>query len=85
MGGAIGPHCAAAKAGLPGLSHAYAAVLAKQANAVAPALIETDMIKDNPAVKPTLIPLARFGQPRDVADVVLLLATSAVSTGKPLT
>jgi len=30
-------------------------------NVIAPALIETDMIKDNPAIKPTLIPIGRFG------------------------
>ena len=41
-GGVIGPHYAASKAGLVGLTHSYAALLAKEgitANAIAPALI----------------------------------------------
>ena len=43
--GVIGPHYAASKAGLIGLAHSYAALLAKEgitSNVIAPALIETD-------------------------------------------
>jgi 3-oxoacyl-[acyl-carrier protein] reductase len=50
-GGVIGPHYAASKAGLIGLAHSYAAMLVKEgitSNVIAPALIETDMIKGNP-------------------------------------
>ena len=50
-GGVIGPHYAASKAGLIGLTHSYASLLAKEgitANAIAPALIRTDMITSNP-------------------------------------
>ena len=53
--GVIGPHYAASKAGAIGLTHSYAALLAKEgitANAIAPALIETEMITSNP--KPAL-------------------------------
>jgi 3-oxoacyl-[acyl-carrier protein] reductase len=42
-GGVIGPHYAASKAGIHGLTHSYAALLAKEGitvNAIAPALIE---------------------------------------------
>src|SRR5208337_1725390 len=42
LGGVVGPHYAASKAGLIGLTHSYAALLAKEGitvNAVAPALI----------------------------------------------
>ena len=45
-GGVIGPHYAASKAGILGLTHSYAALLAKEGitvNAIAPALIETEM------------------------------------------
>jgi 3-oxoacyl-[acyl-carrier protein] reductase len=88
LGGVIGPHYAAAKAGLIGLTHSYAAMLAKYggitANAVAPALIETDMIRHNTNIKPTLIPIGRFGQPDEVADVVLLLATNGYITGQTI-
>ena len=65
-GGIIGPHYAAAKAGIIGLTHSYAALLAKEGitvNAIAPALIETDMIRDNPHARPDLIPVGRFTGP----------------------
>lgn len=86
LGGVIGPHYAASKAGMLGLTHSYAAMLAQYggitSNAIAPALIETDMIKDNPNIKPTLIPLGRFGQPDEVADIVLLLAINGYINGQ---
>ena len=55
-GGVIGPHYAASKAGIHGLTHSYAALLAKEGitvNAIAPALIETDMMRDNPRARRT--------------------------------
>ena len=78
-GGVIGPHYAASKAGLIGLTHSYASLLARHGitvNAIAPALIETEMITKNPNIKPDLIPLQRFGQPEEVAEVVLLLVNN---------
>ena len=54
-GGVIGPHYAASKAGLIGLTHSYAALLAKEgitANAIALALIATDMVTSNPNASP---------------------------------
>jgi 3-oxoacyl-[acyl-carrier protein] reductase len=86
-GGVIGPHYAASKAGLIGLMHSYASLLAKEgitANAIAPALIETDMIKGNEAIKPTLIPLGRFGKAGEVASVVTLLAMNGYVTGQTI-
>lgn len=88
LGGVIGPAYAASKAGMLGLTHSYAALLAKYggitANAIAPALIETDMLKNNPNVKPDLIPIGRFGQPSEVADIVLLLATNGYINGQTI-
>ncbi|RYC68010.1 3-oxoacyl-ACP reductase FabG [Spirosoma sordidisoli] len=88
LGGVVGPHYAAAKAGMLGLTHAYAGMLAQYggitANAIAPALIETDMIRNNPAIKPTIIPLGRFGQPEEIADVALLLATNGYINGQTI-
>src|SRR6478609_9398497 len=63
-GGVVGPHYAASKAGMIGLTHSYASLLAKEgitSNAIAPALIETDMVRNNPAATPALIPIGRFG------------------------
>ena len=86
-GGVIGPHYAASKAGMIGLTHSYASMLAKHgitANAIAPALIETEMIKNNPNIKADLIPIKRFGQPKEVADVVLLLASNGYINGQTI-
>jgi 3-oxoacyl-[acyl-carrier protein] reductase len=86
-GGVIGPHYAASKAGLLGLTHSYASLLAKEgitANAIAPALIETDMIRGNPAATPALIPIGRFGTTDEVASVAILLASNGYITGQTI-
>lgn len=87
LGGVIGPHYAASKAGMIGLMHSYAHLLAKEgitANAIAPALIETDMIRGNPNIRPDLLPVGRFGQIDEVAETVLLLARNGYMTGQTL-
>jgi 3-oxoacyl-[acyl-carrier protein] reductase len=85
VGGLVGPHYAAAKAGMLGLTRAYASVLAKEgitANAVCPALIDTEMVRANPRATPSLIPIGRFGTADEVASVVLMLAENAYMTGQ---
>jgi 3-oxoacyl-[acyl-carrier protein] reductase len=87
LGGVIGPHYAASKAGAIGLTHAYAALLAKEGitvNAIAPALIETEMITSNPKARPDLIPVGRFGTIEEVADVVVMLASNGYITGQTI-
>jgi 3-oxoacyl-[acyl-carrier protein] reductase len=86
-GGVIGPHYAASKAGLIGLAHSYAHLLAKEgitANAIAPALIETDMIKNMPTIKPEMIPVGRFGHVNEVASVAVMLASNPYITGQTI-
>ena len=86
-GGVIGPHYAASKAGLHGLAHSYASLFAKEgitANAIAPALIDTDMVRGNPAARPDLIPVKRFGLPDEVAAVAVLLASNGYITGQTI-
>ncbi len=85
VGGVVGPHYAASKAGLHGLTHAYASLLAKEGitvNAIAPALIETEMVTSNPRARPDLIPVGRFGMAEEVADVAVLLAANGYVTGQ---
>jgi 3-oxoacyl-[acyl-carrier protein] reductase len=87
LGGVIGPHYAAPKAGLHGLMHSYATLLAKEgitANVVAPALIETEMVTSNPRATPSLLPVGRFGRAEEVADVVVMLAANAYITGQTI-
>ncbi len=83
-GGVIGPHYAASKAGLIGLTHGYASFLVKEGvtvNAVAPALILTDMTAH---LKPDVIPLGRFGTPEEVAGAVVMLAENGFITGQTI-
>jgi len=86
-GGVIGPHYAASKAGLIGLAHSYAALLAKEgitANAIAPALLETDMVTGNLNASPDRIPLGYFGHPDEAGRAAVLLAESDYITGHTL-
>jgi 3-oxoacyl-[acyl-carrier protein] reductase len=85
VGGLVGPHYSAAKAGMLGLTHAYATMLIKEGitvNAVAPALVETDMVRNNPAARPELVPVGRFGTPEEFADVVVVLLRTGYVTGQ---
>ncbi len=82
--GSIGPHYNASKAGMEGLTRGYAARLVKDGitvNAVAPSLIETDMMKDQQSLA-SRIPLGRFGTADEVAKAVMLLIDNPYMTGQ---
>jgi len=84
--GAIGPHYNASKAGMEGLTRGYAARLVKEGitvNAVAPSLIETDMMSGQPQLV-SRIPLGRFGTADEVAKAVMLLVDNAYMTGQTI-
>ncbi len=87
VGGIVGPHYAASKAGMLGMTHFYAQRLAKEGitvNAIAPALIETEMVTANALARPDRIPVGRFGLPEEVADVAVMLARNAYITGQTI-
>ena len=87
LGGVVGPHYAASKAGMIGLTHSYAAILAREGitvNAIAPALIATEMVTANVRARPELIPVGRLGTAEEVADVVVLLACNGYITGQTI-
>ena len=84
---------AAAKAGVIGLTKSTAKELASRAitaNAIAPGFIESDMTaglpEKNKQEMAAAIPLAKFGQPADVAQAVVFLASDWASyiTGQTL-
>jgi 3-oxoacyl-[acyl-carrier protein] reductase len=84
-GGLVGPHYAASKAGMLGLTHSYAALLAKEgitANTVCPALVDTEMMRANPRATASVIPIGRFGTVDEVASVVRMLAENGYMTGQ---
>jgi 3-oxoacyl-[acyl-carrier protein] reductase len=86
-GSIVGVHYAASKAGMLGLTRSYARVLAKEGitvNAITPALIATEMVLSNPVARPDMIPVGRFGDIEEVADVTLLLASNAFITGQTI-
>jgi NAD(P)-dependent dehydrogenase (short-subunit alcohol dehydrogenase family) len=79
-----GPHYCAAKAAVLGFARSLAKALAPEhirVNAVAPGLIDTDLMHGEitadmkARVVETLIPLGRIGQPEDVANACLFLAS----------
>lgn len=83
--GGVGPHYNASKAGMEGMTRGYAARLVKDGitvNAVAPSLIETDMVKQGLASNAARIPLGRFGTPEECAQIVMMLVGNAYMTGQ---
>jgi 3-oxoacyl-[acyl-carrier protein] reductase len=86
-GGAVGAHYAASKAGIVGLTHSCASSFVKDGitvNAIAPALIETDMVTSNPNASPRLIPMGHFGKVDDVASIAVMLAMNEYTTGQTI-
>lgn len=73
----------AAKAGVIGATKALAQEVGKRhvtVNAVAPGFIKTDMTKDLPEKElKKMIPMNRFGDPEEVAEVVAFLASEKAS------
>jgi len=87
VGGVISPQYAASKAGMLGLTRYYARHLAPEGitvNAIAPALVETEMVTSNPKARPDLIPVGRFGSVDEVSDVAVMLAGNAYITGQTI-
>ncbi len=86
IGGIVGPHYAASKAGLHGLTHSLASRFASSGvtvNALAPALIaNTGMLPGMPEQLSAQIPLRRLGQPAEVADLALSILRNPYVTNQ---
>ena len=85
-GGIVGPHYAASKAGLHGLTHFLATRLAGDGvtvNAIAPALItDTGMLPGEPDELRSRVPVGRLGQPDEVADLALAMLRNPYLTNQ---
>jgi 3-oxoacyl-[acyl-carrier protein] reductase len=86
VGGVVGPHYAASKAGLLGLTRYLASRLSSHGvtvNAIAPALIEeTEMLPGDPGELSKRIPVGRLGKPDEVADLALALLRNSYVTNE---
>lgn len=86
-GGIVGPHYAASKAGVLGLTHSYASLVAGDGvtvNAIAPALIQTEATGANQAALADLLPIGRLGRSDEVSDVVVMLVRNGFITGQTI-
>jgi 3-oxoacyl-[acyl-carrier protein] reductase len=84
-GGVVGVHYTAAKAGLLGLTRAYAEATVTDGvtvNAVAPALIDTEMRVGERAARERMIPIGRLGTVEETTDAVMLLVRNGYMTGQ---
>ena len=85
-GGSVGPHYAASKAGLHGLTHYLAVRLAGHGitvNALAPALVAgTAMLPGDPEELRARIPVGRLGRPEEVADLAAAVLGNAYLTNQ---
>jgi 3-oxoacyl-[acyl-carrier protein] reductase len=88
-GGVVGPHYAASKAGLHGITHWLASRLAGDGvtvNAIAPALIERNgMLPGGSDELRARIPVGRLGTPDEVADLALAILRNGYLTNQVFT
>ena len=85
--GGIGVHYNASKAGMEGLTRGYAARLVKEgitANAVAPSLIDTEMMNTRRDQSIARIPLGRMGTAEEVAQAVVMVVGNEYMTGQTI-
>jgi len=85
-GGVVGPHYAAAKAGLHGLTHSLASRFAPfgvTVNALAPGPIgDTGMRPGDPEDTRRRVPVGRVGRPAEVADLALAVLSNPLLTNQ---
>jgi 3-oxoacyl-[acyl-carrier protein] reductase len=85
--GGMGVHYNASKAGMEGLTRGYAARLVTEGitvNAIAPSMIETDMVREQLGDRIARVPMGRLGLPEECAQAVLMVVGNAYMTGQTI-
>jgi len=70
-----------------GLMRSYTNLLAKEgitSNAIAPALVDTEMVTADLRATPDRIPVGRFGHVDEVAEIAVMLASNGYITGQTI-
>ena len=86
-GGGISAAYAASKAGVEGLMHYYATALRPHritANAIAPALIESDMVAAMDIPAPDQLPLGRLGRTNELWPALRMILETEYLTGQTI-
>ncbi len=89
-GGLVGAHYAASKAGLHGLAHSLAregAAAGVTVNVIAPALVDTEMIPEDPEIRRALgasRAVGRLGRAEEVADLLATVVRSGYLTNQSI-
>jgi 3-oxoacyl-[acyl-carrier protein] reductase len=86
-GGLVSAAYAASKAGAEGLMHYYATYLLRHritANAIAPALIASDIVGEMDLPPPDKLPLGRLGRPEELWPAVRMLLETEYITGQTI-
>ena len=84
-GGVVGVHYAASKAGILGITHYYAAQLAKEGitvNTLSPGPVSTDMARSLPQIRPDIVPVGRLGTVEEIADAAIMIIQNGYMTGQ---
>jgi 3-oxoacyl-[acyl-carrier protein] reductase len=85
VGGVVGAHYAASKAGILGLTHYYASQLAKEGitvNTLSPGPTSTDMAGSLPQLRPDIVPVGRLGTVEEIADAAIMVVRNGYMTGQ---
>lgn len=86
-GGMVSAAYAASKAGIEGLMHYYATFLLPYritANAIAPALIASDIVNEMKLPPPDELPLGRVGRPEEIWSTVRMILETEYLTGQTI-
>jgi len=86
-GGLVSAAYAASKAGVEGLMHYYATYLLRHrvtANAIAPALIASDIVTRMDLPPPDKLPLGRLGRPDELWPAVRMILETEYMTGQTI-